>query len=236
MQLVDVILLLLLGLGGVIGFKRGFFKQTVMSIGIILVIVLAFVFKNPVSAFLYAKLPFFNFGGFFAGVSALNILVYEIIAFLIVASIFFIIFRILVGFTSLFEKILNFTIFLGIPSKLLGIVMGFIEAYVWIFVFLYILTLPVFNIKLIEDSKYKDSILNKTPIISKYTNKMVQTFKEIYELKDVFADETDSNKVNLEVIDVMLKNKIVAVKSVEKLYADGKLKVTGLDTVLDKYR
>ncbi len=236
MQLVDVIILLLLGLGSVIGFKRGFFKQTVMSIGIILVIVLAFILKNPVSTFMYEKLPFFNFDGLFAGVTSLNIILYEVIAFIIVASILMIIFRILVFFTSFFEKILNFTIFLGIPSKIMGAVMGVIEAYVWLFITIYILSLPVFNIAFINKSNYKDSILEKTPIISKYADKTVIAFNEIYSLKEEFVNATDSNELNLRVIDVLLKNRIVTVDSVDNLYAKGKLKVSGINPILDKYR
>lgn len=236
MQLVDVIIFLLLGFGGVTGLRRGFFKQTVMAVGAIVVVILAFMFKNPVSIFLYSKLPFFKFGGFFAGVSALNIIVYEILAFLIVGSILFFLFRILVGFTSLLEKFLNYTIFLGIPSKILGFGMGLVEAYVWIFVFLYILTLPFFNIELINESQYKTRILTNTPIISHYTEKMMVAINEIYELKGVFAKETDSNVVNLKAIDILLNNKIVTVKSIEQLQADEKLKVSGLGPILDKYR
>lgn len=236
MALVDVIILLLLGMGGVVGFKRGFFKQTVMAVGIILVVVLAFIFKNPVSSLLYSKLPFFTFSGFFAGVTALNILVYEIMAFLIVAAVFLIIFRIVLFISSVLESVLNFTIFLGIPSKLLGIVMGIIEAYVWIFVFLYLLVLPFGETKLLQASKYKEPILKKTPVISKYTAQMVQTFNEIVALKDVFVDETDSNHVNLAVLEVMLRNKITTVESLEQLRRDGKLDVPGIGYLLSKYR
>jgi uncharacterized membrane protein required for colicin V production len=236
MVLVDAIILLMLGLGAVIGFKRGVIKQTVISVGFILVIVLAFILKNPLSTYMYEKLPFFNFDGIFAGVTSLNIIIYEMIAFLVVASVLMIIFRIIVGISTIIERILDFTIFLGIPSRILGAVMGIIEAYVWIFIILYFLTLPVFNIALVNESKYKNTILNKTPIISTYADKTVTAFNEIYSLKDEFKDATDSNELNLRVIDVLLKNKVVSVLSVEKLQATGKLKISGLTEVLDKYR
>jgi len=42
MNIVDVIILLFIGLGAVMGFARGFFKQTVIFVGTILVVVLSF--------------------------------------------------------------------------------------------------------------------------------------------------------------------------------------------------
>lgn len=236
MPLVDVIIILLLGAGAVNGIRRGFFKQTISTIGIILVIVLAFILKNPVSIFLYSKLPFFNFDGIFAGVSSLNILVYELIAFLIVGALLMIIFRILVRLAGFLESLLNFTIFLGIPSKILGAVVGLIESYIWIFIALYILTLPFFNIELVNQSRFKTKILNNMPLIYKYVENTVGVVDEIYDLKQEFKDEVDSNELNRRVIDVMLKHKMVTVKGIDKLVDQGKLKILGIDTVLNKYR
>ena len=83
MNIVDVIILLFLGLGAVTGFIRGFFKQTVISVGTILVIVLSFILKNPLSMILYENLPFFKMGG----LTSLNILLYETFAFIICVAI-----------------------------------------------------------------------------------------------------------------------------------------------------
>jgi len=236
MLIVDAIIFIALGFGALLGFKRGFFKQTVILIGVVLIFVLAFSFKNVVSIFLYEHLPFFNFDGVFAGVTSINILVYEMIAFLLVASVLVIIFRILLGISGLVEKVLNFTIILGIPSKILGAIVGIIEVYIYIFVFIYILSLPVLNFKFIEQSNMRDVILEKTPIISNAADQSVQSFKEIYSLKEEFVGSTDSNELNLRVLDILLKNKIVSIKSVEKLYSSGKLKVSGINEVISKYK
>ena len=76
MNIVDTIILLGLFLGAVTGFVRGFFKQTVIFLGTILVVVLAFLIKNPLSTIMYQNLPFFKFGGIYAGVTSLNIILY----------------------------------------------------------------------------------------------------------------------------------------------------------------
>jgi uncharacterized membrane protein required for colicin V production len=148
----------MLGLGAVVGFARGFLRQTVKSIGGILVVILAFIFKGPFALFLIKTLPTFNFKGIFNGITSMNILVYEVIAFVILLIVFGIIVRILFSIASFIENILNATILLAIPSKILGAIMGLAEAYLIIFVILFVLTLPVFNIGLINQSKYKDKI------------------------------------------------------------------------------
>ena len=79
MNIVDIIILVFIVLSAFVGFSRGFFKQTIMFVGTILVICLSFIFKNPLSLFMYKNLPFFKFGG----LTSLNILLYEILAFII---------------------------------------------------------------------------------------------------------------------------------------------------------
>ena len=60
MNIVDVVIVLLILLCGVVGFKRGVFKQLVSTVGFVLVFILAFYLKNPVAEFLSLNLPFFT--------------------------------------------------------------------------------------------------------------------------------------------------------------------------------
>ena len=105
--MVDIIIVLVILLSGVIGLKRGFTKELVCFLGFFLVIVLSFILKNPVSSFFYNHLPFFKFGGLFKGITSINILLYEVLAFLIIASILLIILRLVIFATSVFEKLLK---------------------------------------------------------------------------------------------------------------------------------
>lgn len=223
MQVIDVIILLMLGMGAVVGLKRGFFKQTVQSIGGILTVVLAFTFREPLADFLFGLFPAFNFNGLFNGISSLNILVYEVIAFMILLVIFGIIFRFVLMLASLIENVLDATIILAIPSKILGAVMGLVEAYVIIYIVLFILTLPVFNISLINQSKYKDKILSSTPIMSNLANKTVTSFNSIYALKDEFKTNTDRLQLDKKVLKILIDNNIISADRAAKLYEDGKL-------------
>lgn len=235
LNIVDAIIILIILLGGVVGFKRGFTKQLVRAVGFILVVILAFKFKNSVSIFLYQNLPFFNFGGVFSGVSVLNILIYELIAFLAVLAILIVALRMILIVTGLFETILNFTIVLGFISKILGAIVGVIEYFVIVFIGLYILSLPFFNIGIIKESKYEDSILNNTPILSRYIGKSMDVIDEFVELKDKYKDKNTPNEFNNEALDLMLKYKIISVNSAERLIEKKKLS-DGAYEILNKYK
>ena len=59
---------------------------------------------------------------------------------------------------------------------------------------------------------------------------------DIYELGKKFETNKDPNQFNLETVDTMLKHHIVKTDYIEKLIDKGKLKITGIDSVLNKYR
>jgi uncharacterized membrane protein required for colicin V production len=223
MQVVDVVILLMLGMGAVVGFKRGLLRQTVQSLGGILVVVCAFLFRGPLAVFLFKIFPAFNFDGMFAGITSLNILVYEVIAFIILLIIFGIIFRILLVVAKFIENILEATIILAIPSKILGAVMGLIEYYLLVFIALFILTLPVFNIDIINNSKFKDKILEGTPIVSNMAAKTVESFDDIYALRDDLVMEADRLKLDQKVLQILIDNKVISTERAIELYEDGKI-------------
>ena len=237
MNIVDLIIIILILFGAVIGFKRGFTKSLVSAVGLIAIVIIAFLLKNPVSTVLYEHLPFFQFGGVIKGVTVLNIALYELLAFIIVLAILGIVLKILMIATSIFERILTLTIILGIPSKILGAVIGALEWFILVFIGLYVLNMPVVNVKEIDNSTLAPKILNNTPILSgviKDTNDVINEFASI---KDRYTDKNvDTNEFNKETLELFLKYNVVSVDSVDKLIKDNKLKIDGIDEVLVKYR
>lgn len=236
MNIIDIAIVILLAFGALLGFKRGFTKQLVNAVGFILIVVIAFYLKNSVSEILYQNLPFFSFGGIFKGVTVLNILLYEFIAFVLVLSILSILLKILMLATSIFEKVLNMTIILGIPSKMLGAVIGVVQYFVIGFVALYVLSLPIFDNEMIRESKMREPILSKTPILSGVLDKTTNVIEEFVVLKDKYATEDNANQFNLEALDVLLKYNVVDVKAIDKLDSKGKLSIDKIETILQKYR
>lgn len=237
MNIVDAIIILLILACGVAGFKRGILKQLVSTVGFVIIVILAFYLKNPIAEFLSLHLPFFNFGGSFANVTSLNIILYQIISFILVVFILEVILGVLIRITGVIETILKFTIILGIPSKILGFIVGIIEGFIITFLVLFFLRQPGFNLKIMEGSKLTDPILNSTPILSQVAGGFVDTFHDLYELgNDYYEQEMDANTLNLRSIDVMLEHKIITPEYVVKLVDAKKIEVTGIDSVINKYR
>lgn len=224
MNVVDIIILIYLAFGALLGFKRGFTKQLVSLLGIFVILVLSFLLKNPISVFFYNNLPFLNFGGIFKDVTVLNILVYEILAFFIVFFVFTIIFKLLLSVTSVFEKLLNATIILGIPSKILGAILGIVQNIVFTFIVLYVLSLPTINIKLVKDSKLSNMILERTPILTNVCDSTLSVFNQIVELKEEYSNTENVNEFNQKALDIMIDNKVITKENVQRLIDKEKIK------------
>ena len=140
LNIVDVIIILIIALGALVGFKEGAIKRSTSIVGLVLVVILSFTLKNYLSVYFYENLPFFDLWGVFKGIQVLNIVFYEMVAFLIIASVLTIVYRVILGITGIIEKILKATIILSIPSKILGFFVGLFEYYIWVYLFLFILT------------------------------------------------------------------------------------------------
>jgi len=229
MSIVDIIVLIFLSFGALIGFKRGFTRQLLSLLGIFVIIILSFLFKNPVSVFFYSNLPFFNFGGIFKDITVLNIFVYEVVAFFIVFLVLTIIFRILITLTKWFEKLLNATIILGIPSKILGAIFGVVQNLIYTFIILCVLSLPTFNLGIIKESKLGNLILDKTPILNKIANKTLSVFNQIVDLKEEYDTTTNVGEYNQKTLNIMIDSGVISEENAKKLIEKGKIKGVTLD-------
>jgi Uncharacterized membrane protein, required for colicin V production len=236
MNIIDVIVVLLILFGAVIGFKNGFTKQLFSFVGLLLIILIAFTLKNPISEFLYAFFPFFKFGGIIKGVTVLNILLYEVFAFVFIFSILMIGYNIILNATSIFERFLKMTIVLGIPSKILGMLVGMIEYLIVSYVVLLILSFPIFGNDILSGSKTKEFVLTKIPVMNNISSKTLEMADRFTKIKDKYQSEDNANEFNLETLDLFLEYKVVSVKNVEKLIEKDKLSLNGVESVLGKHR
>lgn len=233
----DIGIIIFILFGAVLGLKRGFTKELVEAVGFIVVIVLAYFIKNPLSVWMYEHLPFFKIG-ILKGAEILNILIYEMLAFILCIAILAVLLRILLLATTIFEKILNATIVLGIPSKIAGAVVGLIHHFLFVFIILYVLTLTCFNVDFIRQSKLREKIVNNTPVLSGLVDKSVGIMNEFVSLKDKYEDKEISESVfNYQAIELFLKYKIITPDAVEKLIEKGKItKFDHYTDLLNNYR
>lgn len=237
MNWLDIAIMFLLAYALVRGFMRGLLGEIVLFVGFFAIIIIAFLFKEPVALFLYDKLPILNFGEFFKGITVINIFVYELLAFLIVFSVLYIILRIVEAVTKVITWIFRVLLpFVGLPFRFIAAGLSFVRMYIIIYFILFFVTLPVFNYKSANKSTVAPIIVNETPIVSKVFKRQLTAMEEIADLKNKFDSDTDSNTINLEALDVMLKHKIVTVRVIDKLVASEKLKIENIESVLEKYR
>ncbi len=231
MNIIDIIIIIFIVVSGIVGAKRGVFKQLVLCVGLILVFYFAYKFKDPIGDFLLLKGPMFDFPNLFKGVITLNILVYQTVAFLLVFAILLVVFNVILSLTGLFEKLLRITIVLGIPSKILGFLGGLLEGYVIAFIVLFFLTQPAFSFNLFRESKLSDKILISSPLLTDVTSNTVDLIQDIYELKD----EKDTVALNNKILDMMLDKKVISYKTANELYQKGKINFDGIENILQNY-
>ena len=225
LNILDIFIVLIILSGAYIGAKRGVIKQGVMTIGLFIVLVLSFMLKNPISSFMYKNLPFFGFDAIIENATVLNILVYEIIAFLVAFSILEVILMILIKLSSIIEKILKVTVILAIPSKILGAILGIVEYYLLTFVILFIISQPTFkinNMEIMTTSKLKPIILSNTLVISNMTKSTIDTFNEINKLIEN-KDKMNSKDFNCVALQTMIKKDFLKKESAEYLYESKKI-------------
>ena len=224
MNVADIVILIALALGAVAGFKAGVIKKTADFLGTFIIIILAFYLKNDLSVLMYENLPFFNFGGFIKGIEVINVLLYEILAFIIVFIALLFILKVILLATGLIEKILKATVILSIPSKILGIVVGMIESYVYVFLVLVVFTLPIFKIPYIRESSIGNFMLNNTPILSGISEEMIDIYGTVYEIVEE-KDNKTNEELNEEVLTFLIDKQVLTKESAQKLVEQNKIHI-----------
>ena len=222
MKVYDIAIIIILILFALKGFKDGFFKTIVSFVGFLIITILAYNLKNIVGDFLVLNFPFFHFNSFFGGASVLNIIFYQGIAFILMFLLLEIIYKILLTVTGIIEKI---------PSKILGLLFGFLEGYIIVYLILFFLAQPFISINIQDNSNLMNPILEKTPILSHYGEKGLEVFNELKELSNI----DDTNELDLKMADIVLKEKVISKDTFKTLIEKEKIKITGIDEIIDKY-
>lgn len=236
-NILDVAIILILIMFAIVGFKRGAIKEIVSLVGIIVVFIVSFSLKGILGNILCKWLPFFDFAGSLEGVKVLNILLYQLIAFLIIYSLLFSVYMIVMKISGIVQKIIHMTVILWLPSKLIGAVVAFVTGYIMVFVVLLALLIPLKDTVIFQDSSLANYIIYKTPILAASSENISTSINEIYTLGEALSKgEINKNQANLETMDVLLKYKIVSPKTARELVVLDKLDgISGLEKVIDKY-
>lgn len=167
--MVNVILLILLIFGFLMGLKRGFILQALHLVGFIVSFVVAAMYYDAIAEKLSLWIPYPELSGdsgwaLMLQSSSMENAFYNAIAF---AIIFFSVKIILQIIASMLDFVASLPI-LNSLNKLAGAILGFIEIYLIMFVILYIFALiPVSTIQeWISNSSIALFIIEKTPFLS----------------------------------------------------------------------
>lgn len=234
MNIFDIVIILLILLSGVTGLKQGLLKSGINLIGTILIYIIAFKMKDSIGLFLCKVCPFFKFNGYIT----LNILVYQLIAFVLIASILFSIFAIVLKLTGIVQKLVDLTVILTIPSKIGGFIIGLLEGYVVMFIIILILSVPLRNVELFSQSKLVDKMLNNTPILSSTLDGVGDVIFNVFHItSEVKEGENENTKVNIDIMKTYLDYKIISKEDAIDLVDMGKLNsINGMRTFVDNYQ
>ena len=230
--IVDIIILAILVAFAYLGFKRGVFQSLVAIVGFIEVICLSFWLKNYLGDFFVLNLPFTKYTFIPGGSVVLNVITYQAIAFVIVLVVLGLVYKILLIVTGVFEKLLRITIILGIPSKILGLIVGVLEGYIVVYLILFFVAQPFMRIDLLENSKFANTILKDTPILSGVAE---DTFTIIDEIDETFKNNGDDH-FDLKLTNLILKRNITSPKIMQQLVNDKKIEVAGIQEIIDNYK
>ncbi len=231
----DIIIILMILYGGFRGWRYGGFSAAFNLIGTVFIFILAYFVKNPLSHYMYTNWPFFSFGGVFQGISSFNILFYEGLAYILSVVILSILLKIILKVTGLVDKLLNLTVVLALPSKILGFLCGAFQFYIYSFILLFILAQIPFSSKYYNESCLGDIIVGKTPGLSQVTSNLYNSASEVYKVCVEHQSDDDKTDANIASLAIMLKYNIITVDGINTLQDNGKLKITGLDEFLSEW-
>lgn len=220
--IIAIVIVIFIALEVISGYKKGFLESGVRLIGSILIVVGAFLFKNPLSVYLYTNFPFFNFGGIFKGVEALNIIAYEIIAFVLLFVVLYIAFKIICSITKLVEKLLSFIFFIGIPNKILGAVLGFVQGMVILYFVIAVFKIGANLFGYEMEPSLADYIV-EVPILKQTFGATLDSLDEITSLAKDYEYTKDKDEFNGKVLDILLEYDIISKDNLDKLIDSGKL-------------
>lgn len=238
----DIIFILIILAFGYEGFRKGLLKEAVSVVGSIIVLYLSFILMNPLGNLFLKWFPVFSIKIVDVKLESLSILLYQIIAFIIISVTLYGILKLILNVTGLFAKIVSLNGVLAFPTKILGGILGLITGYISLFIILLVFSFPLSSkFDSYRESKVKDYIIDNKIFMTSSVKKVSKSVDEVYELTSKIDQdknrEKNSNKYNAEVMNIMLKNKIVSIDTVDELIKDKKIdNDKKLEKVLAKYR
>lgn len=223
--IVSILVILILIADIVAGYKKGFLESGVKFLKTVVAMLIAYFCKAPLSSYLYLNFPFFKLSGIFKGVTAVNILLYEVIAFFVVFILVLIILNIISSILKLDEKVLRLVSIIGVPNKIMGAIIGGLKSIVFLYFALSIFFVVSNFMKLDTGESLGDYIV-EMPVLKNTFGSVLDSFDQISDLAVEYENIQDKEKLNNESIDILLKYDIITEENLELLIKAGKVQYT----------
>lgn len=181
--MINLIIIILLLFGFLIGLRRGFILQLFHLLGFIVAFIVSTMYYDKISPYLELWIPYPELSGdgswaiFFESLP-LKSGFYNAISF---AVIFFLTKIILQIIANMLDFVSNIPV-VGFVNRILGSILGFLENYLILFILLYILALtPISSIQTrINDSSVAMFMIEKTPVLSEQIKTLWFTYIEAF--------------------------------------------------------
>ncbi len=233
-MILDIGIVLILIMFVLIGLKNGVIKQTVSLIGLIVMFIVSYNFKGLLGDFFCKIMPFDVLPGEIGKLTSLNIIVYEMLSFVIILFLLFLIFEVVMGISKVLSKLVDATLILIIPSRILGALVGFIEGYIVLFIILLFLIIPTSSLEGFKDSSLAPKIVYHSPILTEATKSLTKPTEEVNNLiTKINKKEITMEEANKELLDLELKYGIVSKDTVEEI--KDKLKIENIEEIVSEY-
>lgn len=223
---IDIVIIAFLILGTYMGWRKGLIKSAVQFIGLVAIVILSYTLRYPLVEAMIDYLPFFSLAGF-EGLTTMSILVYNVVAFLVIFVLLYCLLSIILALTGFVDTLLKFTVIWILPSKIGGAILGFLEA--WVFLFLVVFVAGSFNVtaNYILDSKVSNVMINHTPVIGSYLSGVTKGATEIYSsIKTLREDETKTDEeLNLYILQLEISNGLITKEKAQELVDTDKVSV-----------
>ncbi len=228
-MVINVLILLILLADVIAGYKKGFLEHTIKFVRILVSMVGAYFLKGPLSAYMYTNLPFFDLAGLFHGVTTLNILIYEVIAFFVVFIVIFIIVTVISDILKLEERLLRIVSIIGVPNKIMGAIIGFCKSFILLYFGLSLFFVGA-NFMKWDAGVSLGNYIVEFPILKNTFGSILDSFDEITALAVEYEDIQDKEELNNKSIDILLKYDIITEENLELLIESGKVRYSVNDS------
>ncbi len=221
--LMIVVFILILGLFAYIGYKKGLLKQIVSLILFIVTVITAYELRVYLGGLCIKYLPFFNYGGTYNKVYSVNILIYQILAFIVILIVLYCIVNIILGLSGLLEFLTKKQLSFDFISKITGVLFGLFEGFIFSFVIVVCLLQFPLTQKVVINNKVLKGMAEKTPIVSRVFAGTILSSEEAYFISQNKL-KTPKEK-NLEMLRHMLRYELISTKDAQDNIDNGKLRL-----------